>query len=121
MVRTFGAAAFNVGRTCGAAPINAARTFGTPPINAARTFGTPPIRCVRTFGTPPSSGIRTFGTPPFRWVRTSSALIEAKGGKMDKTKGIGGSDVAAICGVSPWKTPLQIYLEKIGVSAEMLG
>ena len=24
---------------------------------------------------------------------------------MDRTKGIGGSDVAAICGVSPWKTP----------------
>jgi len=36
---------------------------------------------------------------------------------MDRTKGIGGSDVAAICGVSPWKTPLQIYLEKIGESA----
>ena len=36
---------------------------------------------------------------------------------MDRTKGIGGSDVAAICGVSPWKTPLQIYLEKIGEAA----
>ena len=40
---------------------------------------------------------------------------------MDKTKGIGGSDVAAIRGVSPWRTPLQIYLEKIGESAETLG
>jgi putative phage-type endonuclease len=27
---------------------------------------------------------------------------------------IGGSDIAAICGLSPWKTPLQVYMEKIG-------
>jgi putative phage-type endonuclease len=33
---------------------------------------------------------------------------------MDRTIGIGGSDVAAICGISPWKTPLQVYLEKVG-------
>lgn len=32
----------------------------------------------------------------------------------DRTKYIGGSDVAAICGISPCKTPLQLYLEKIG-------
>lgn len=30
----------------------------------------------------------------------------------DRQKGIGGSDVAAIMGVSPWKTPLDVYLEK---------
>lgn len=33
---------------------------------------------------------------------------------MDRTKFIGGSDIAAICGVSPWKTAYQLYLEKIG-------
>lgn len=31
-----------------------------------------------------------------------------------RMKRIGGSDIAAICGLSPWKTPLQAYLEKIG-------
>ena len=40
---------------------------------------------------------------------------------MDRAKEIGDSNVAAIRGVSPWKTPLQIYLEKIGESAETLG
>lgn len=29
-----------------------------------------------------------------------------------RTKGIGGSDVAAIMGFSPWKTPAQVWLEK---------
>ena len=33
---------------------------------------------------------------------------------MDRTGFIGGSDVAAILGVSPWKSPLQLYLEKTG-------
>lgn len=32
----------------------------------------------------------------------------------ERRKGIGGSDVAAICGLSPWKTAYEIYLEKIG-------
>ena len=31
-----------------------------------------------------------------------------------RKKGIGGSDAAALCGVSRWKSPLEIYLEKIG-------
>lgn len=31
---------------------------------------------------------------------------------IERKKGIGGSDVAAIMGLSPWKTPLDIYLEK---------
>jgi putative phage-type endonuclease len=30
----------------------------------------------------------------------------------DRQKGIGGSDVAAIMGISPWKTPLDVYLDK---------
>lgn len=33
---------------------------------------------------------------------------------MDRKGFIGGSDVAAILGVSPWKSPLQLYLEKTG-------
>lgn len=33
---------------------------------------------------------------------------------MDRTKGIGGSDVAAVMGLSPWKTPGQLWLEKTG-------
>lgn len=28
--------------------------------------------------------------------------------------GIGGSDAAAVCGISPWKTPLALYREKVG-------
>jgi len=33
---------------------------------------------------------------------------------IDRTKFIGGSDAAAILGVSPWKTPHGLWLEKIG-------
>lgn len=32
----------------------------------------------------------------------------------DRRKGIGGSDAAAVLGVSPWATPLDVYLDKIG-------
>lgn len=32
----------------------------------------------------------------------------------DRAQGIGGSDVAAILGLSPWKSPLDVYLEKTG-------
>lgn len=31
----------------------------------------------------------------------------------DRRKLIGGSDVAGILGISPWKTPLQVYLDKV--------
>jgi len=34
----------------------------------------------------------------------------------DRSLGIGGSDVAGILGRSPWTTPLQVYLEKIGAA-----
>lgn len=34
-------------------------------------------------------------------------------GAMDRTKYIGGSDVAGILGISPWKTPLDVYLDKV--------
>ena len=35
-----------------------------------------------------------------------------------RKKGIGGSDAPAICGVSPWKSPYQVYLEKRGEAPE---
>ena len=35
------------------------------------------------------------------------------GGQPDRSTYLGGSDVAAILGVSPWKTPLDCYLDKI--------
>ena len=36
----------------------------------------------------------------------------------DRKQLIGGSDVAAILGVSKWKTPFQLYQEKIGAFVE---
>lgn len=36
----------------------------------------------------------------------------------DRTQFIGGSDCAAILGVSPWKSPFQLYQEKIGAWIE---
>ena len=32
---------------------------------------------------------------------------------LDRKQGIGGSDVAAIMGLSPWSTPLDVYNDKI--------
>lgn len=37
---------------------------------------------------------------------------------MDRTKYLGGSDVAAILGISPWRTPLDVYLDKVQPRAE---
>ncbi|EAA8644198.1 endonuclease [Salmonella enterica] len=34
-------------------------------------------------------------------------------GNMDRTKYLGGSDVAGILGISPWRTPLEVYLDKV--------
>jgi putative phage-type endonuclease len=34
----------------------------------------------------------------------------------ERRKGIGGSDAAAICGLSPWRTPLQVWEDKRGLS-----
>ena len=34
-----------------------------------------------------------------------------------RSKGIGGSDVGAVCGISPWRTPLQVWEAKRGLSA----
>lgn len=36
----------------------------------------------------------------------------------DRSKHLGGSDIAAVLGISPWKTPLDLYLDKIKPRAE---
>jgi len=38
---------------------------------------------------------------------------------MNRQKYLGGSDVAAILGISPWKTPLDVYLDKIQPPVEV--
>ena len=38
--------------------------------------------------------------------------------RLDRSKGIGGSDVGIILGLSTFKTPYQLYLEKIGKGPE---
>lgn len=35
-----------------------------------------------------------------------------------RRRGIGGSDAAAIAGLNPWKSPIEVYLEKIGEMPE---
>ena len=37
---------------------------------------------------------------------------------VNRRRGIGGSDVAAIMGLSPYRTPLDVYLDKIGEGAD---
>lgn len=38
--------------------------------------------------------------------------------KTIRSKGIGGSDIAAICGLSPWKSAYQVYCEKLGADGQ---
>lgn len=40
---------------------------------------------------------------------------------MDRTKGIGGSDIAALMGISPWNTAYGVYLDKIGEGKPIQG
>lgn len=35
-----------------------------------------------------------------------------------RRQGIGGSDVAAVLGLSPWKTALDVWNDKLGLSEE---
>lgn len=35
-----------------------------------------------------------------------------------RRSGIGGSDIAAVCGLSPWRSPLDVYFDKIGETPE---
>lgn len=32
-----------------------------------------------------------------------------------RSKGIGGTDIAAIVGLNPWKSPIDVYMEKTGL------
>ncbi|WP_137010115.1 YqaJ viral recombinase family protein [Aquitalea aquatilis] len=41
-------------------------------------------------------------------------------GQLERTKYLGGSDVAGILGISPWRTPLDVYLDKVQPRAEPL-
>lgn len=36
----------------------------------------------------------------------------------DRSKYLGGSDIAAVLGISPWKTPLDLYMDKVKPRAE---
>lgn len=36
----------------------------------------------------------------------------------ERVNGIGGSEAAAVLGMSPWKTPYQVYCDKVGLSGE---
>jgi len=44
----------------------------------------------------------------------NAVMISYKDWKKERQKGIGGSDAAAVLGVSRWKSPLRLYLEKLG-------
>ncbi len=39
----------------------------------------------------------------------------------ERLSGLGGSDIGAILGLNPWRTPYQVYLEKIGEAAPFEG
>lgn len=47
-----------------------------------------------------------------------TTLTTIKPGEHERHKFIGGSDIAAVLGVSPWKTPLDLYLDKIAPRVE---
>src|SRR5690554_1892820 len=51
----------------------------------------------------------------------STADMDRRDWLQVRTRGIGGSDIAAIAGVSPWATPLSVYLDKIGGAPEKEG
>lgn len=40
-------------------------------------------------------------------------MIQQSVGQLDRQKYLGGSDTAAILGISPWRTPLDVYLDKV--------
>ena len=47
-------------------------------------------------------------------VLTSTAGMDREDWLQWRNKGLGGSDVAAIAGLSKWKSPLAVWLEKVG-------
>lgn len=51
------------------------------------------------------TGVRPPSVPPRKLVNV---------GQLERGTYIGGGDIAALLGVSPWRTPLDVYLSKIG-------
>lgn len=54
-------------------------------------------------------------------MQTATATKQPEGREawlQERRKGIGGSDAAAILGLNPWRSPFQVYLEKIGEAPE---
>ncbi|CAM4489992.1 YqaJ viral recombinase family nuclease [Paenibacillus tarimensis] len=49
-------------------------------------------------------------------IVTHTRLMSAEERAAWRRTGIGGSDIAAVLGMNPWKTALEVYLEKIGES-----
>jgi putative phage-type endonuclease len=47
-----------------------------------------------------------------------NAPLQTMTAEPDRRKYLGGSDVAAVLGISPWKTPLDLYLDKITPAKE---
>lgn len=47
-------------------------------------------------------------------LMNTAILSDETGAGKDRTKFLGGSDAAAVMGVSPWKTPVQVWQEKTG-------
>jgi putative phage-type endonuclease len=47
-----------------------------------------------------------------------SLIVGSSQWHAERRRGVGGSDSAAIAGLSPWKTELQVYMEKIGEVAD---
>ena len=53
-----------------------------------------------------------------RWV---TAMNDCTAFHAERQTGLGGSDIGAILGLNPWRTPFQVYQEKIGEAAPFEG
>jgi putative phage-type endonuclease len=49
------------------------------------------------------------------WCDLVDPAIDPAGWHAWRAEGLGGSDIGAICGMSPWATPSTVYLEKVGL------
>jgi len=45
-----------------------------------------------------------------------AAAVTEEEFQKERRSGLGGSDAAAVCGVDPWKDPLQVYEQKLGIA-----
>jgi len=52
-------------------------------------------------------------------VLTETLDLDKKEWLQQRQKGIGGSDAAAIAGLNPWKSPISVYMDKIGQGEEI--